>query len=94
MFLILLSSKCTVICKDDVVKYMLSMLILSGRIGKWILALLEFDLCYKSAKEVKGQVMADFVTQHVIQWDHWKLLLGRFSLMDLHVIKKRVSVLC
>jgi hypothetical protein len=60
----LLSAECTVICKDDVVKYMLSMLIFSGRIDKWILALSEFDLCYESAKAVKGQVMADFVTQH------------------------------
>jgi hypothetical protein len=50
----LLSGECTVICKDDVVKYMLSMLILSGRIGKWILALSEFDLRYESAKAVKG----------------------------------------
>ena len=32
--------------------------------GKWILALLEFDLWYESAKAVKGQVIADFVTQH------------------------------
>jgi len=31
----LLSAECAVICKDDMVKYMLSMLILSGRIGKW-----------------------------------------------------------
>jgi len=38
--------------------------ILSGRIGKWILALSEFDLRYESAKAVKGQVMADFVTQY------------------------------
>jgi len=60
----LLSAECTIVCKDDVVKYMLSMLILSGRIGKWILALSEFDLLYESAKVVKGQVMADFVTQH------------------------------
>jgi len=43
---------------------MLSMPIMSGRIGKWILTLSEFDLCYESAKAVKGQVMADFVTQH------------------------------
>jgi hypothetical protein len=43
---------------------MLSMPILSGRIGKWILALSEFNLRYESAKTVKGQVMADFVTQH------------------------------
>jgi hypothetical protein len=43
---------------------MLSMSILSGRIGKWILALSEFDLRYESAKAVKGKVMADLVTQH------------------------------
>jgi len=43
---------------------MLSMPIKSGRIGKWILALSEFDLRYESAKVVKGQVMAYFVTQH------------------------------
>jgi len=43
---------------------MLSMPIMSGRISKWILALSVFDLRYKSAKVVKGQIMADFVTQH------------------------------
>jgi len=43
---------------------MLSMPIMSCRIGKWILALLEFDLRYESAKTIKGQIMADFVTQH------------------------------
>ena len=45
-------------------KHMLSMSILNGRMGKWILALSEFDLRYESAKAVKGQVIADFVTQH------------------------------
>ena len=32
--------------------------------GKWILALSEFDLRYESTKAVKGQVMAYFITQH------------------------------
>ena len=49
------------VSKDDVIKYMFSLPILSGRIGKWILALSEFDLTYESAKAVKGQVMVDFV---------------------------------
>jgi hypothetical protein len=35
----LLTVECTVVYKDDVVKYMLSLPILKGRIGKWILAL-------------------------------------------------------
>jgi ribonuclease HI len=38
--------------------------ILSGRIGKWMLALSEFDLRYESTKAIKGHVMTDFVTQH------------------------------
>ena len=50
--------------KADVIKHILSMPILNGRMGKWILALSEFDLRYKSAKAVKGQVIADLVTQH------------------------------
>ena len=58
----LLSAECTVICKDYVVWYILSMPIISGRIGQWILALSEFDLRHESAKAVKGQIMADFVT--------------------------------
>ena len=60
----LLSTECVVVSKDDIIKYMLSLPILNGRIGKWILALSEFDLRYESAKAVKGQVMADFVVQH------------------------------
>ena len=40
----LLSAECTVVSKADVIKHMLPMLILNGRMGKWILALSEFDL--------------------------------------------------
>ena len=46
------------------IKHMLSMPILNGRVGKWILVLSEFDLKYELAKAVKGQIMVDFVTQH------------------------------
>jgi hypothetical protein len=43
---------------------MLSMPILNGRIGKWILALFEFELKFESAKAIKGQIIADFITEH------------------------------
>jgi hypothetical protein len=43
---------------------MLSMLILNGRIGKWILTLSEFELKFESAKSIKGQIIADFITEH------------------------------
>jgi hypothetical protein len=43
---------------------MLSLPILNGRIGKWILSLSKFDLRYELAKAIKEQVMADFITHH------------------------------
>jgi hypothetical protein len=50
----LLSAEYMVVCKDDVVRYMLSLPILKGRTGKWILALTQFDLWYEPAKAVNG----------------------------------------
>jgi hypothetical protein len=38
--------------------------ILNGRIGNWILALSEFELKFESAKAIKGQIIADFITKH------------------------------
>nr|AAT85304.1 reverse transcriptase (RNA-dependent DNA polymerase) domain containing protein [Oryza sativa Japonica Group]ABF96312.1 retrotransposon protein, putative, unclassified [Oryza sativa Japonica Group] len=60
----LLSNECTVICKADVVKYMLSAPILKGRVEKWIFSLTEFDLRYESLKAIKGQAIADFIVEH------------------------------
>ena len=57
----LLSAECMVVSKVDVIKHMLSIPILNGRMGKWILALSEFDLMYESAKAVKGQLIANFI---------------------------------
>ena len=62
----LLSAECVVVSKDDVIRYMLSLPILKGRIGKWILALSEFDLKYELAKAVKGQAVADFIVQKTL----------------------------
>ncbi len=60
----LLSNECTVICKADVVKYMLSAPILKGRVGKWIFSLTEFNLRYESPKAIKRQAIADFTVDH------------------------------
>jgi hypothetical protein len=49
----LLNAECVVYSKFDVIKQMLSMPILNGRIGKWILSLSEFELKFESAKAVK-----------------------------------------
>jgi hypothetical protein len=67
---------------------MLSMPILNGRIGKWILALSEVELRFGSAKAVKGQIIADFITErrdssiNLLEITLWALFF-----MDLHVAK-------
>jgi hypothetical protein len=38
--------------------------ILNGRIGKWILALSEFEIRFESPKVVKAQIIDDFITEH------------------------------
>lgn len=45
---------------------MLSKPILHSRIGKWALALTDYSLTYMPLKEMKGQVVADFIADHTI----------------------------
>ncbi|KAM2913626.1 hypothetical protein COP2_044260 [Malus domestica] len=53
-----------IIAKTDVIKYMLSKPMLTGRIRKWILALSEFSFQYVPQRAVKGQAIADFLAEH------------------------------
>jgi hypothetical protein len=62
----LLCSACVVACQFDVIKHMLQQPILSGRIGKWAYALIEYDLACELLKSMKGQVVADFIIWHNI----------------------------
>ncbi len=60
----LLSSRCIVACQADVIKHMMQRPILSGRIGKWAYALIEYDLAYEPLKSLKGQIVVDFIVDH------------------------------
>jgi len=49
---------------------MLQKPILSGRIGKWAYALVEYDLAYESLRAIGGQIVADFIVEHQISDEH------------------------
>jgi hypothetical protein len=59
----ILSSSCIVACQYGVIKHMFLKPILSGRIGKWAYALVEYDLAYEP-------LVADFIVDHVVDVDH------------------------
>jgi hypothetical protein len=40
--------------------------ILSGRVGKWAYALVEYDLHCEPLSSMKGQIVADFIVGHKV----------------------------
>ncbi|XP_059626515.1 uncharacterized protein LOC132269364 [Cornus florida] len=53
-----------IISQIDLIKYMLSRPLITGRIGKWSLALMEFSFKYIPQKAVKGRAVAGFLADH------------------------------
>jgi hypothetical protein len=62
---VLLFTEIIIICKSDVIKHMLSAPVLKDRLGKWMFALLEFNIRYQLAKVVKGQALADLIAERI-----------------------------
>jgi hypothetical protein len=56
---------CAVVCHHDVIRYMLHRPILGGRIGKWVYSLVEYDLKHEPLRAMRGQVVADFIVDHM-----------------------------
>jgi hypothetical protein len=66
----LLTSSCTIMCQYDIIKYMLQRPILSGSMGKWAFALVEYDLEYERLTSKGGQVVVDFIVEHRIELEN------------------------
>ena len=67
-----------VVCQTDVIKHILQKPILSGRIGKWAYALVEYDLACEPLKSMRCQIVADFIVEHDLEVGYitctpWKL---------------------
>jgi len=65
----LLYHEVQLIARADPIKYVLNQPILTGRIGKWALPMMEYDITYIPQKAIKGQALADFFAAHPVQDD-------------------------
>ena len=50
----------------DLIKYVLSKLVLSRRLALWGLLLIEYEIIYILQKAIKGQALVDFLANHPI----------------------------
>jgi hypothetical protein len=55
--------------------HMMSKPILSGRLGKWAHTLVEYDLISGPLRDMKGQIVADFLVDHNVEVDHESCLV-------------------
>ncbi|XP_020084900.1 uncharacterized protein LOC109707778 [Ananas comosus] len=65
----MLEHKIHLISRVDPLKFLMTRLVLTGRLAKWAVILLEFDITYVPQKATKGQALADFLAAHPIPDD-------------------------
>ncbi|XP_020681914.1 uncharacterized protein LOC110099169 [Dendrobium catenatum] len=65
----MLSHKITLISKIDPLKFLMIRPVLTDRLARWAVLLLQFDIIYMPQKVVKGQALADFLAAHPIPAD-------------------------
>ena len=56
----------------DPLKYLFEKLALSGRLSRWLILLMKFDLKYVARKMIKGSTMSDFCAENPIEGDDGK----------------------
>jgi hypothetical protein len=84
----LLNAECAVYSKFDVIKHMLSMPFLKEGLANWFWLYLSLNWSLNQQKLLKVRLLLISLLNIVInQLIYLKLLLGLYSLMDLHVAK-------
>ena len=60
----MLPKEVSIICKINIIKYLLNRLVLQGRLMRWAIKLHAFALNYVPLKAIKGHALVNFVAQH------------------------------
>ena len=65
----MLAHQIQLVARADPIKYVLSQPALMGRLGKWAVSMMEYDITYVPQKAIKGQALADFLAAHPLPDD-------------------------
>lgn len=65
----MLTHQIQLIARADPIRYVLSQPLLAGRLGKWALLMMEFDITYVPQKAVNRQALAEFLAAHPVPDD-------------------------
>jgi ribonuclease HI len=65
----MLAHEVQLVARADPIKYLLSQPVLTGRLAKWVLLMMEFDITFVPQKAVKGQALAEFLAAHPVPDD-------------------------
>jgi len=71
----------------DPLKYLFKKPALSGRLSRWLILLVEFDLKYEARKTIKGSIMSDFCAKNPIKGD------GKEDFPDKNIFDVELDVL-
>ena len=67
---IILPFQIWVVAKMDPLKYLFEKPTLSGRLSRWLILLVEFNLKYMARKTIKGSVMLDFCVENPVEGEY------------------------
>ncbi|XP_043716313.1 uncharacterized protein LOC122664527 [Telopea speciosissima] len=67
----MISHPIKLLSRMDPIKYLFEKPALTGRMAKWLLLLLEFDITYVNQKSIKGRAISDHLAAHPVGSDSW-----------------------
>ena len=69
----------------DPLKYLFKKPALSGRLSRWLILLVEFDLKFVARKTIKGSVMSDFCAENPIKGEDGKEDFLKEDILDIEL---------
>ena len=83
---IILPFQIWIVAKMDPLKYLFEKPALSGRLSRWLILLVKFDLRYVARKTIKGSAVSDFCAENPIEGNDGKEDYRDEDILDIELV--------